>query len=247
MQATPSTHRPFDRPFAHRLVLPLLAAATWMGGCTVVPLDIPYAENHPPSGQKRAQAVHHWDVLADDVAQRIAQKIGDWPAGKHPIYIPPAADPSGFNEGFRKLLITRLVNRGITLSTQPVPTELAFDAQLVQHHTGGPFTQLSPHVAVFRDWNMHPEASALATTPYNSYGGATYGTATYTGANYVGQGYWGEPGRAEILVTTSLESNQRYLARTADIYYVDTPDVSLYRTGPLPAPTPLKTWRVVLP
>lgn len=220
MQAMPLAYR----PFTHRFLLPLLAIATLAGGCA--PLDVPYPENHPATGQKKSQAIHHWDVLANDVAERIHQKIGDWPEGKHPIYIPPAADPSGFNEGFRKLLITHLVNRGITVSTHPVPTELAFDVQLVQYRTGGPLTQLSPSVSVFRDWTMYPEA-ALAMAP--------------TG------GYFSEFGRAEILVTTSLESGQRYLARTADVYYVDTADVSLYRTGQLPAPTPIKTWRVVLP
>ena len=54
-----------------------------------------------------------------------------------------------------------------------------------------------------------------------------------------------------MLITTSLESNQRYLARTADVYYIEPDDALLYipppPPPPPPAPTPLKTWRVVVP
>lgn len=221
MQATLSAYR----PFTHRLLLPLLAAAALVGGCST--LDIPYPESHPATGQKKARAIHHWNVLADDVAQRIAEKISDWPVGEYPIYIPPASDASGFNQGFRKLLITRLVERGITLSTQPTAVELAFDAQIVQYRTNRPLTRLGYGVAVARDWNMYSQESSVIVVSDNM--------------------AFGEPVRAEVLVTTSLESGQRYLARTADVYYIDTDDVPLYTVGQPPPPTPIKTWRVVLP
>ena len=42
-------------------VVPLLAA-TLLAGCGT--LDVPRADNYPATGQKKARAVHHWDVLA---------------------------------------------------------------------------------------------------------------------------------------------------------------------------------------
>ena len=54
------------------------------------------------------------------------------------------------------------------------------------------------------------------------------------------------PARAEILVTTSVESGGRYLARTADVYSVEQRDTALYQPRTQPAPS-VKTWRVVTP
>lgn len=79
------------------------------------------------------RAVQHWDVLADDIASRIAEKTRDWPPGAHPIYVAARSD-ARFNQGLRKLLILRLVDRGITVATEPTAAvHLVVDAQVVQH------------------------------------------------------------------------------------------------------------------
>ena len=77
--------------------------------------DVPRADSYPATGQKKARAVHHWDVLADDVAARVAGKIAAWPAGEHPIYV-TVPDDSSFNQGFLKLLRVRLLDRGVALA-----------------------------------------------------------------------------------------------------------------------------------
>lgn len=68
----------------------LLALLLLAAGCST--LDVPRADNYAASGQKKVRAVHHWDVLADDVAARVANKISEWPAGEHPIYLASTAD-----------------------------------------------------------------------------------------------------------------------------------------------------------
>ncbi len=199
-----------------------LALALLAGGCASP--DLPHAEYHPPSGQKTARAIHHWDVLADDVAARMAEKMRDWPPGEHPIYVSPSGD-SSFNAGFRKLLITRLLDRGVTLSTEPTAVEIKFDTQLVQHNAGAAWEPLAADVAVVRD-------------PYGEAGGAPVPAAPNGAA------------RAEVLVTTSVESGGRYLARTADVYSIEQSDTALYRVRalqPSQPVVPLKTWRVVAP
>lgn len=228
---------------------PLLCAALMLAGCTT--LDIPRADNYLASSQKKARAVHHWDVLADDVAARIAGKISEWPAGEHPIYVAHAGE-STFNQGFRKLLITRLVDRGVLLSTEPTAVELSFDTQLVQHPTHVsntaqmPWTRLAAGVAVARDWNLYAQGTASAVA-----GALTLGMLIDT-TQMVTQGpAAGGPTRTEVLVTTSLESGSRYLARTADVYYIERDDAVLYQVKepppPAPPPAPLKTWKVVTP
>jgi len=95
--------------------------------------DVPRAENHAPTGQKTMRAVHHWEVLADDIAGRIADRTRTWPAGAHPIYVAARSD-TRFNQGLRTLLILRLVDRGLTVSSDPsTPVRLVVDAQVVQH------------------------------------------------------------------------------------------------------------------
>lgn len=108
----------------------LLGLAVLGTGCAG--LNVPYPDNHPPTGQKALRAVHHWDVLAQDMATRVAEKTRDWPAGEHPIYVATKAD-TRFAQGFRKLLIARLVDQGVTVSIEPTAVHLVVEAQVVQH------------------------------------------------------------------------------------------------------------------
>ena len=229
--------------------LALLAAAMLAGGCST--LDVPRADNYSATGQKKARAVHHWDVLADDVAGRIAGKISDWPPGEYPIYIVPATE-SSFNQGFRKLLITRLLDRGLYLSTEPTEVVLTFDTQVVRHpapvfnKVQMPFTALAAGVAVARDAVTYVHSPLAVAVGSLAVGAlldvnrlATDGAAA------------GGPTRTEVLITTSLEGGSRYLARTADVYYIAPDDATLYLEPPPPPPppppTPIKIWRVVTP
>lgn len=110
---------------------PLLGLALLGAGCAG--LDVPEDSRHAPSSQKTLRAVHHWDVLAQDMASRIADKTRDWPAGQHPIYVASKAD-TRFNHGFRKLLMARLADLGVTVSTEPTTAvHLVVEAQVVQH------------------------------------------------------------------------------------------------------------------
>lgn len=131
---------------------PVLGLALLAAGCAGP--DVPHPEAHAPSGQKTLRAVHHWDVLADDMAARIAEKTRDWPAGEHPIYVTSKAD-TRFSQGFRKLLMNRLADRGVTVTTEPAAVQLVFEAQVVQHLQPGSsvleWVPLASGVSVARD------------------------------------------------------------------------------------------------
>ncbi|CAN7574128.1 hypothetical protein ASF11_20330 [Acidovorax sp. Leaf76] len=224
-----------------------------LAGCSS--LDVPRADNYPATDQKKARAVHHWDVLADDVASRVAGKISAWPPGEYPIYVAPSAGDTSFNNGFRKLLITRLLDRGVTLSTQPTAVTLTFETQLVQHEARVvsmgpmPWTRLALGVGVARDWHLYHQSAG------SMLGGiVALGAITDLTQYAISGAAAGGPTRTEVLITTSLESADRYLARTADVYYIEQDDSGLYKAKapepppPMPPPpTPMKTWRVVAP
>ncbi len=224
------------------LVSALLGASLLAGGCA--PLDVPRAEVFPATGQKKARAVHHWDVLAEDVAARISEKITAWPAGQHPIHVSGAND-SSFSQGFRKLLTVRLLDRGVALSAAPAAVELVLNVQVVQHPTAGsmrlqmPGMVLSEGVSVARDvqFPAYGEAQVVPTEK----------------ATEVPQGardgvFSAQPISTEVLITTVLRSGDRYLAGSADVYYIDRADANLYQAKePLVPPPPPKLWKVVAP
>lgn len=246
---------PLKRPSGRGAVLlaGLIASVIAVSGCSS--LDVPRADNYPASNQKKARAVHHWDVLADDVAGRIADKIREWPPGEYPIHVSTVSDAS-FNQGFRKLLMTRLLDRGVALSTQPAGVQLVVDAQVVQHpaqtfnlnRASLPLTRLAIGVTVARDLVHAPPAAASVA--------GTLGAAALLAdaTSYLTEGpAAGGPTRTEVLITTSLENADRYLARTADVYYIEDADAALYLpkepappSPPVPA-LPVKQWRVVAP
>lgn len=231
-----------------------LLAAALLAGCGT--LDVPRADNYPATGQKKARAVHHWDVLAQDVAGRVAEKIALWPQGEYPIYV-TVADNSSFNQGFIKLLRVHLLNRGVAVSAVPTEVELEVQTQIVQHEAEVPGslpvpiggTVLGTGVGVWRDWTVHYPNRTLLPGVATALGiGA--GVALDMAHLYTKGAAAGGPTRTEVLVTTALKSRDRYLAGSADLYYIERADAVLYQpvVPPAPpAPTPVKTWRVVAP
>jgi hypothetical protein len=230
-----------------------LASASML--CTLLvacsTLDVPRAMNYPASGQQKARAVHHWDLLANDVAERIATKTAAGAMEKNTFHLVPSTD-STFNRAFGDLLLTRLVERGLVIASSPALDNSAdayirFDVQVVSHESGArnapamPLTSLAVGVAVLRDSWMHIPSSAS---------GALAGLATGLVGDLSSQMLWGTasggPTRTELLVSTSLEMGQRFVTRTSDIYYIEPEDAKLFSVPPPPPPpAPTKNWKVV--
>lgn len=76
-----------------RLLAPGAALVAGLMGLGCSTLDVPQAHPHPATSQGKLRAVHHWDVLATDVAERIAAGMGDKVAV--PMATPTAAPQAG--------------------------------------------------------------------------------------------------------------------------------------------------------
>lgn len=108
------------------LYAPIVILCLGLGACTS---SIPVKTNHPLTYQRELLAVHHWDVMAADVAnwmrnlligpidersQAQAQEV-------RPVALSVQQARYGSEAGdvFHDLLVTQLVNRGFIISTGP--------------------------------------------------------------------------------------------------------------------------------
>lgn len=191
---------------------------------------IPESINHDYSQQLKMQAVEHWEVLARDVASRLNHELVIYNYLATPIYVKETCgdeskpcsqnQTSPFNEAFRDLLITQLVQYGIQTRSKPAQDALAinYKVQVVYHRAKrvrsffpGTFTALTAAILVLRD--APSEMTTLAA------GGA---------ADLVNSAY-SRNGHYEILITTSIVNANKYLFRTSDIYYINDEDFWHYQ------------------
>lgn len=222
-----------------RSVLPALLATVLLSACATQTLDVPRAENYPISAQKKARAVHHWDVLAEDVAGRIAENMQRRAPGQAVYLMATTDNAASFNQAFRKLLLTQLMAKGLEVATQPGAgvADVNFEVQLVRHNSAAgngiqlKYTSLTAGVAVVRDLFYQHSSTAYTLIALAAAAGLDAASLALNGNAA------GGPTRSEVLVTTTVESGRRYLASTSDVYYIERADASLFES--------IKNWKVV--
>ncbi len=213
-------------------------------GCAMVAgcvSQVPIPVSAPISNQAKARAVHHWDLLARDVASQVSGAMQRDPSlARRTIHVSPAKVKSDFNRAFTELLITRLVNEGLAVSSERGgAVELSIDTQVVVHkserfaYRPGTLLSLAAGLIVLRglDWSNPPDrvVGVLGLA-----GGADYALSTYAGG----------PTKTELIVTASILDGGQYRMRKADVYYIEDVDASLFLTLPVAAPLPVRNVEV---
>lgn len=191
---------------------------------------IPEPITFPYSQQQKMQASQHWQVLAEDLANRINNELIITDNSNKSVFVKQTcgdeatpcgpAETSSFNEAFRDLLITNLVGFGIPTKKQKdeETVEILYKVQLV-HHTAerirtlqpGLLTTLSAAVVVFR--NVPAELLTVAA----GVAADVANTSLTNNEHY------------EIIITTSLVNGGKYLFRASDIYYINDTDFWHYQ------------------
>lgn len=200
--------------------------------CSRVPEPATYDYTH----QQKMQSGHHWDVLATDIATEINKALVLGGHVNAPVYVRPTcgsedtpctpAETSTFDEAFRDLLITRLVDLGVPTRSVPDPETIVvhYKAQPVYHHAyrmrtlkPGLLTSISAGIIVLRNAPWELATMAIA-------GGIDAINAAYTSLD-----------RYEVVVTTSMIVKDRFLYRDTSIYYINSDDSWHYNTAAKPA------------
>ncbi|BCO08374.1 hypothetical protein GF1_07500 [Desulfolithobacter dissulfuricans] len=180
------------------------------------------------------QAVHHWDVLALDVANEINNELIRQGYLETPVYVrsPGSGERQGdlsgaapFDEAFHDLLVTRLVQFGVPTLNSPGQNGLVveYKVQVINHRDSGNISQkvwpgmltlLGSGITVLR--YVPSDYLALLGSMF-----ADVATSTYENT-----------GRYEVVISTSIVSDDRYLMHRSDIYYIDDPDFWQYQAAP---------------
>ncbi|WP_457572682.1 hypothetical protein [Desulfolithobacter sp.] len=197
-----------------------------LAGCSRTPQPVGY----PATEQRKMQAVHHWDVLAQDVANEINNELIRQGYLETPVYVRSTSDGdsvgvSPFAASFRDLLVTRLVQFGVPTLNGPSADglEVRYSVQVISYRDRpgleekiwpGMLTLLGSGITVLR----------YVPTDYLTLLGSMM-------ADVVASTYE-DTGRYEVVISTSIVSGNRYLVHRSDIYYIDDPDFWQYQTPP---------------
>ncbi len=227
-----------------RFVSVLLILLLTAGCYTQTPKPVSYEY----STQRKMQAAHHWDLLADDVVSQIKCILTKAGYMNQPIYVKPACgaslglcaphNESPFDEGFYDLLVSRLVNQGIQVSVEEKGALVVTNKVQVVYHTENRRTRPAPPGFI------SAAAAVVAGLGWvirdaREYGGwqeegLAWGLAGVAGAgmyDYMSGRFTTLP-HSEVIVTTSIKDYNRYLMRKTDIYYINDLDYWHYKTPP---------------
>ncbi len=191
---------------------------------------IPESVGYPYTQQRKMQASQHWDVLAQDLANRINNELIITDNIDKAVFVEETCgseaspcnynETSSFNEAFRDLLITDLVGFGIPTKNSKTEDsiEIQYKVQVVRHNADrvrtlqpGLLTTLSAAIVVLR--NAPSELILLAT-------GVALDVAN---SNFTSSNHY------EVIITTSMITDGQYLFRASDIYYINDKDFWHYQ------------------
>lgn len=204
-------------------LLTLGCAAAVLAGCATSP--IPVSENFPLTVQPKVRSAGHWNLVSKDVAAQTLQtltKVGS----SSGLYVALPANATPFDKVFRELLITELVKSGRVVQQAPDNAlEVSYEVQIVRHDSPRPnfvpgrFTMITAGLYAMYGLRAQHLDVALAG-----------GLGLAAVADYVASVDSGGPTHTEMVLTTTVATGGRYLARKTDIYYLQDEDAALFRT-----------------
>ena len=184
--------------------------------------EAPIPKSYPLTTQEKIQAVYHWGLLAEHIAGLVKVALETEYTNNRPgrpIYVAPSGI-TPFEKVFHALLMTKLFETGLSISNNPEQSLLlSFDIELVKY----PKRHVKVEKEIYRSLAMGlivKNEISFAESPNVS-----------NKANQSGE--WARPSKDEylftlpeneIIITSSLTYNDRYIMRNSSVYYIDDPE-----------------------
>lgn len=224
------------------IAMAALAACVGFTGCASRYADTPAPTRFANEDQQKLQAARHWQLIAEHFAGQLAAGLNGKLAGRA-LYVPQPGGEQLFVEGFRELLITALVERGVPIAVSEsgaVVADVRYNAyrfrpeRLASTYYYGEATTLAAGL-----WAV----SSVLVGNLSSATGVEAGTKLVTAALGVDGFGWlkneafgnarfasGPVPQSEILLTVSVADGGRIVSRYSNIYYTADADADLYWT-----------------
>lgn len=213
-------------------LLKLCAIGTMVTGLTAcVSTDgVSTPVSFPAAPQYKLKAAAHWKLMAEDLARQIQQALSGQEKNHIPVYIEEPAQPTPFERNFLPMLRASLLAQGLQVSArQDEAAVLQVQVNKVSHvatYRAGTLTLLGGGLLVLRDIYTH-DSSYLT----NAGGALAAIAADIAMTNHR------PPPDLELILSTNVQKDKRYLASTTQIYYLQSEDQWVYQHPPAPVPT----------
>lgn len=218
-----------------RYILPILVTSVGIAGCATTP--VPVAKNFPASIQEVARTAQHWNVVANSVVKETLKAINDNPQLQNrSIYLQrPPNGVNAFNVSFHDFLINHMVgNRAIVNVCKPAqstgtgfemegkPVDVTYEARVIQHRGIGGYRP--------GEWiAIGTGVAALYNASSNWSHSEIWGLGVGLGVlKELEESSWPRSTNTELVVTTTIAENNRYIFRRSDIYYIADADAGTY-------------------
>jgi hypothetical protein len=203
-------------------LIPILLLAL-LSACAT---SVPKAENATADPQVKLMAAQHWGAVAKDAVERTRWALSQKGFSQNvPLYI-GENNNTVFDHAFRKYLISHFIEAGNIVATNSTNAlEVKFDSQVIKHsqafrpfeHGYKPGT-LTAGVASF--WILRDVFSGGGSAALSSLALAG-GVDGYKATNPSETG-------VEVLLTTSITHNDRFVMLNADAYYIENEESRLF-------------------
>ncbi len=202
-----------------------VAFALLLSACAT---NIPQAEKFSPSKQKKVMAAQHWGLIASDAVAQTRLALAKQANIKNlPLYVADNTT-TDFSRAFRKYMIAGLIDAGFVVSAKKEgAVEVGYEAQVIRHASSQDPQALGykPGMATAGVAGFWVLRNALMTWSTTSAGIATVAASgaydTYKAINP------GETG-VELLISTSIVHDDRYVMLNADAYYIEKEEAWLF-------------------
>jgi len=192
--------------------------------------QLPKAALFPETSQKKVLTASHWRLIAEDAAQRTRMALAKHGYGaEQPIYVAEGAQHA-FDRAFRKYLIAQLIESGASVSTVPKDAiALTFESQIIKHSSaidlqanGYQPGMLAGGVAgvwvlrdVFRS-GRSPQARGMTLL-------ALAAAKEAYDVHHI------DATPVELLLSTAMTTDNKYLMLQADAYYIEQGEEKLFQ------------------